>query len=253
MRKHLIWVLGLVAAIGCIGPGFASAFTTTQHIDGNVTPKKLPKHDKVPIALFTDVFATTDNPNGIPSPATLGKVDYDKDQGYYQKGLDTCNPNQFTAATTSQQAKDACPDSQIGDGSANVLIPTGPATPPLNVKAVITVFNGAHKTILLHTYNSLSGAQTLVGQLGPPDAAAGKKFGRTLTVQIPPLAGGSASIQEFNATVKKTYRYKGKKRSVFTAKCGPDKKFNFQARFTFQDGTSSTGTDVHKCKRKAGT
>ena len=248
MRKRLIWVLGLVVAFSCFGLGIASAFTTTQHINGSVTPKKRPKHDRVPTTLFTDVFGTTDNPNGVPSPTTLAKVDFDKDGAFYQKGLATCNPNQFTSATTTAQAKSACGRSQIGSGSAKILIPTGPSTPPLNVNAVITVFNGKHKTIILHTYNSLSGAQTLVGKLGP--STGGSKYGTTLTVQVPPLAGGTAVIQEFNATIHKTYHFKGKKRSVFSAKCGPDKKFNFQARFTYQDGTSSTGTDAQKCKQK---
>jgi hypothetical protein len=257
MRKHLILVLGSVVAFGCLSLGVASAFTTTQHIDGKVTPKKLPKDKRAPATLFIDVSGTTDNPSGVPAPTTLAKVDFDKDVAFYQKGLDTCNPNQFTSATTTQQAKTACGPSKIGAGTGNILIPTGPSTPPLAVTAVITVFNGKHKTILLHTYNSLSGAQTLVGQLGPADAAAGrvatasaKKYGITLTVQVPPLAGGTAVIQEFNATIKKTFRYKGKKRSIFSAKCGSDKKIRFQARFTFNDGTSSTGTDVQKCKQK---
>jgi len=257
MRKRLIWVLGLVVAFGCLSLGVASAFTTTQHIVGKVTPKKLPKDKRAPVKLFIDVFATTDNPSGVPSPATLAKVDFDKDTAFYSKGFATCDPSQFTAATTTQQAKAACGDAQIGTGSAKILIPTGPSTPPLRVAAVITVFNGKNKTIILHTYNSLSGAQALVGKLGPADAAAGratasaKKFGLTLTVPVPPLAGGTAVIEEFNATIKKTYFHRGKKRSLFSAKCGSDKKIRFQARFTFQDGTSSTGTDTRKCKQKS--
>jgi hypothetical protein len=186
--------------------------------------------------------------HGQSERRSIAKVDYDKDGAFYSKGLATCNPSQFTSATTTAQAKSACAASQIGGGSAKILIPTGPSTPPLNVSAVITVFNGKSKTIILHTYNSLSGAQTLVGSLGP--STGGSKYGTTLTVPVPPLAGGTAVIQEFNATIHKTYRFKGKKRSVFSAKCGPDKKFNFQARTTFSDGTSSTGTDAQKCKQK---
>ena len=248
MRKHLVWVMGLAAVVALASVGTAVAFTTTQLINGKVTPTKRPKAERVPATLFVDVSATTDNPNGVPSPATLGKVDFDKDGAFYQKGLATCDPSQFTSATTTQQAKSACGPSQIGTGSANILIPTGPSTAAINVSAVITVFNGKHKTIVLHTYNTLSGAQTLVGTLGP--STGGSKYGNTLTVQIPPLAGGTATIQEFNATIHKTFHFKGKKRSIFSAKCGADKKFNFQARFTFSDGTSSTGTAAQKCKQK---
>jgi hypothetical protein len=251
MRKQLIGGVALVLAFGCLGAGIASGFTTTQHIIGKVSPTKRPKDTRVPVKLFVDVFATTDNPSGIPTPATLAKVDFDKDAAFYQKGFPACDVSKFSSSTTTQQAKSACPGSQIGSGSATILIPTGPGTPPLKVTATITVFNGKHKTIVLHTYNSLSGAQSLVGKIGPAEAAAGRaNYGLTLTVQVPPLAGGTAAIQEFNATIKKTYRYKGKKQSIFSAKCGKDKKFNVQARFTFQDGTSSTGTYAQKCKQK---
>ena len=85
MRKHLVWVMGLAAVVALASVGTAAAFTTTQHINGKVTPTKRPKATRVPATLFVDVFATTDNPNGIPSPAKLGKVDFDKDGALLQK------------------------------------------------------------------------------------------------------------------------------------------------------------------------
>lgn len=251
MRKLLIGALGLVVALGCLGLGVASAFTTTQHIVGKVTPKKLPKNTRVPVKLFIDVFATTDDPSGIPSPATHGLVDFDKDTAFYQKGFPTCNYGQFTAATTTQEAKSDCSDSQIGTGTAVVLSPSSIGAPPLKVDATITAFNGKNKQIVLHTYNSVSGAQTLVGKVGPAKSGAGSAYGTTLDVVVPALAGGVGSIQEFNATIKKTYNYQGKKRSIFSAKCGSDKKLHFQARFTFKDGTSSTGTGTQTCTQKS--
>jgi hypothetical protein len=248
MRKHLIWVLGLAVALASVG--IASAVPNTQLITGQIKPSKLPKKGKAaPVSIFVDVSATNSgNANQLPNPTTLAKVDFDKDMKFQQKGFPSCDPTQFTASTTTSQAKSQCSDSLIGAGSSQVAIPTGPSTPPLNVTAVVTAFNGAHKTIVLHTYNSLSGAQTLVGQLAPA-SGAGSFYGITLTVPVPPLAGGTAVITEFNTKVKKTYHYKHKKRSIVASTC-KDKKLHFQARFTDNQGQTATGTSIQKCKPK---
>ena len=257
MRKHLFWApLALIALTAAGVASVASAVPNTQVITGSFKPKKLPKKKRAPIALFTNVSATNPgNPFGIPNPTTLAKVDYDKDGAFYQKGLPTCNPNQFSSATTTEQAKDECSDALVGRGGSQIAVPTGPNTPPLNVQATVTAFNGAKKTLVLHTYNALSGAQTLVGTIrraekGAPPAGAGRGYGITLTVPVPPLAGGTAVITQFDARVKKTWRFRGKRRSLLSSRCGPGKKLNAQARFTDNQGQVATDTFFQKCKQK---
>lgn len=276
MRKHLGWVLALaVALVSVVAASMASAAPNIQTISGKITPSKLPAHKRAPISLFTDVAATNpSNPNQIPNPTTLSKVDYDKDGAWYSKGLATCDASQFTAATTTQQASSQCSDSKVGGGSASIEVPTGAATPPIKVSAVVTAFNGkasqcraiapppqltATQTkfgcIILFSYNSLSGAQTLFGGVGPadkgsPPSGAGSGYGTTLTVVVPPLAGGSAVIQEFNTKVKKIYHFKGKKRSLESSVCGPDHKLIAQARFTDNQGQTAVGTTSQPCTVK---
>ena len=249
MRKHLIWALGLALAAASVAT--AAAAPNTQTITAKVRPKKLPKRPPAkPIKLFVDVSATNPgNPFGVPNPTTLAKVDFDKDLKYFQKGLARCDPNGFTAATTTQQARTECGDALLGTGTAAIKVPTGPGSPPLDVNAVVTTFNGKGKTIVFHTYNTLSGGQTLVGKLRRADAAAGKKYGMTLTVPVPPLAGGTAVITGFNTNVKKTYRFRGKKRSILSSTC-KDKKLFFQARFTDNVGQLATGRSKVACRQK---
>jgi hypothetical protein len=254
MRKHLIWVLALAVAL--LSVSTAWAVPNIQSISGSISPSKLPAKKRVPVSLFTDVSATNPgNPFQLPNPTTLSKVDFDKDGAFFQKGLPTCDPTQFTAATTTAQAKTACSDSLVGGGSAKIAVPTTTGAPPINIAAVVTAFNGAHKTIILFSYNTLSGAQTLVGQIGKadpgsPPSGAGPQYGITLTVPVPPLAGGSAVITEFNTKVKKIYRYHGKKVSLESSRCGPDKKLHSQARFTDNLGQVAVGTFTQKCKQK---
>jgi hypothetical protein len=249
MRKHLIWALGAALAVTAIGATVASAVPNTQTITGTISPSKLPKSGAgAPVSLFVDVSSTNSgNPNQIPNATTLAKVDFPKDAKVQQKGIPTCDSSGFTAATTTAQATSQCGPAKLGGGTAKIQVPTGASTPPLNVAAVVTAFNGKAKTLILFTYNSLSGAQTLVGKLGP--STGGSKYGTTLTVPVPPLAGGSAVIQEFNTKVKKIYHHGGKKLSYVSSTC-KSKKLPYQARFTDNTGQVATGTFTQKCKQK---
>ena len=256
MRRHLIWILA-IAGLSAFAAS-AIAVPNVQTVDGAFAPKKLPKHRRAPVSLFTDVAATNPgNPFQLPNPTTLAKVDYDQDGAFQQKGLPVCDPTQFNAATTTQDAKDACSDALVGGGSSQIAVPVSASAPPLTVTATTTAFNGRNKTVVLHTYNSLSGAQTLVGTIrkaepGSPPDGAGPGYGLTLRVPVPPLAGGTAVITEFNTKVKKVYHYQGKRLSLYTARCGPDKKLRIQARFTDNQGQVATASGFKKCKQKGG-
>jgi hypothetical protein len=251
MRKHLIWVLGLMGlAVALIGATIAQGVANTQTITGSVAPKKLPKSGaKAPVSVNIDVASTNSgNANNIPNATTLALVDFDKDMKFQQKGLPTCDPTQFTAATTTQQATTACSDSLVGNGSSKIQVPSTTGGPPINIAATVTAFNGKHNSLVLFTYNSLSGAQTLVGQLGK-DPSAGGAYGTTLTTPVPKLAGGSAVIQEFQTKVKKVYHHGGKKLSLASSSC-KDKKIKFQARFTDDQGNTAVAKSTQKCKQK---
>jgi hypothetical protein len=245
MRKHMIWILAVALALTAVG---AASGENIQSITGSVSPKKLPKKGAPKaVKLSVDVSTTNPaNPFSVPSPTTVAKVDFDKDLKIQNKGLPTCDTSSFGAATTIQDVKDECGPAIIGSGSATVQVPLGAGQPPTIVPAEVIAANVKGKQILLHTQNSLSGGQPLIGKIGK---GPGGKYGTTLTVNVPPLAGGSAVLTQFKAAIKKTYSLHGKKLSYVSANC-KDKKIHFQARFTYQDGTSDTATSTQKCKQK---
>jgi hypothetical protein len=257
MRKHLVWVLALAVALG--GASFAWA-ANTQTVNGQVTPKKLFKKVKKPITLRLTV-STRDaaDPTARPTPSSQVNVDIDKDIGFFNKGLKTCNPSSISTASTAT-AKSTCGNARV---STNNQVPYGGSGTPQNaavvrpqagsdIAAVVTVFNGPPQgkkpVVVLHTVNATTGTTVLTGVVGPPTAAG---YGHTLAVPTPALAGGLASIIDFTAQIKKTYKFKGKKRSFVSSSCR-DKKLKFQARATFQDGSSASGTSLQKCKIKPG-
>jgi hypothetical protein len=249
MRKHLIWVLGLAVAVGSVVlASVVTAAPNTQTITTKIAPKKLPKSSKVPVSLDTNVFATNPtNANQVPNPTTNAKVDYDKALKFQQKGFPTCDTSGFGAATTTQDVKDECGDAVIGSGSATVVVPTATGAPPLTVHADVIAANVKGNKILLHSYNSLSGGQPLIGQLSKESNGP---YGTLLDVDVPPLAGGSAVITQFQTKIDKTvYKFKGKKLSIVASSC-KDKKLKSQARFTDNQGQLATGTSSYACKQK---
>ena len=251
MRKHLIWVLGLVVAIGSVvAAGIAIAAPNTQSIVGSIKPKKLPKNERKPISLDVNVFSTNSgNANNIPNPTTLAKVDFSKNILFQQTGYPTCETSQFGSSSTTQDVKDECGDAVIGSGSATINVPTAGGGPPVVVKPDVVAANVKGNKILLHSHNSLSGGTPLVGQIQTKKSGGGK-YGLTLTVPVPPLAGGAAVITQFGAVIDKVaYNHKGKKLAIISSNC-KDKTMDFQARFTDDEGQLATGSDTYKCKRK---
>lgn len=250
MRKALVLALAFTVTLTTVGVvGIASA-ENIQSITGKVRPNKLFKKGKRRTVSVSVNVSTVNpsNPHGLPSPTTLAKVDFGKNLKFQNKGLDTCPFGRFTATTTTNQAESLCRSSLIGGGRSTVAIPTGPSSPPVIVAATVTAFNATKRRIVLHTFNSLSGATTLVGKLRR-DRSAGRRYRTTLIIPVPPLAGGAAVITQFQARVKKAYRFRGKWRSLASAHCR-GKRIRFQARFTYRDGTSDTARDKQRCKPK---
>jgi hypothetical protein len=252
MRKHLIWVLGLVVALASVGiASIASAAPNTQSITAKIKPKKRPSSTRVPISLDVNVFATNPtNPQQIPFATKLALVDFDKDVKFQQKGYPTCDPTQFGSQSTTQDVKAACPDSIVGSGTATVLLKSGPGLPPLTVHAQTIGANVKGNKVLLHSYTQEAGGVPLVGSF--VKSTGGSKYGTMLSTPVPPLAGGQGVISQFELkTDKIAYTNQGKHLAIVSAKCS-SKKLDFQARFTDDQTPANTavGHTTAKCKPK---
>ncbi len=250
MRKHLIWVLGLVVALASVGAAsLASAAVNSQSITAKIAPKKRSKTKRVPISLDVNVFATNPgNPQAVPNATTLALVDFDKDVKFQQKGYPTCDPSQFGSQSTTDDVQSACPDAIVGSGTATVILKSGPGLPPLTVHAKTIGANVKGNKVLLHSYTQEAGGVPLVGSF--KKSTGGHKYGQMLSTPVPPLAGGSGVISQFELkTDKIAYKHNHKKLAIVAAKCS-SKKLDFQARFTDDQGQTAVGHTTAKCKKK---
>jgi len=235
-KRLMIVALGATLALGVAASAIGA--TATQTIDSVLGGKTTPKFDKKkfkPTSIQVETTtADASNPAAIPPKTTQAKIVFDKkDVKFNAKAVPGCHASQIEN-TTTEAAKAACGSSIVGGGSAIAALPLGAGGTRQDFPAVVTAFNSADgKGILLHSRVGapLNTTVVLVGTLS----------GTTLTVQVPPLAGGVGGIAEFKTKVSKKDYVQGR--------CA-DKKINTSGTFTYSDAPSTTVSDTQKCKQK---
>ncbi len=255
-RNHFVSALGLALALGVTGVAHAAS---TQHIEAGIDPSKLPKKKFTKgVALTVRVFTT--GPSGVgpapnlPAQTATSDIDFDKNIKFTTKGLKRCDPNDPAIQSgTTQQAIEACPESIIGSGNAQVR-----CIPPLpDVPAVVTAFAATppdSARIILHSRaDALDNTTPLVGELQDSPKPG---FGDRLHVPVPQLAAGICTLTDFTTTVEKTIKGKGakkKKKHLVSARCkSKNKPLQISSDWTYYDGAppATNVTTTVPCKPK---
>lgn len=259
MRKTgLFGALTLVAALvvtGIATAGEATENGVTQTADLTVSPTKLPKKktkkvDPKDVSLNVAVGITAP-PGQKPPSANRVELDLDKDLTFNTKGIPTCDANAI-ATLNNEQAKQECKKAIIGSGTAAATCSGNPTPDIPDVK--VNAFNGEPKgknpVLLLHTESQLGG-NSIITILPGVLKKAGGAFGRTLDVEVPPLAGGACSIVDFETTVGKGEI--NKKYSDYVTGTCKDKKLTVDGVFTYsanpQGVNSLSPSDTQTCKQ----
>jgi hypothetical protein len=258
MRKRPTLIVGLAVAItaaivasaamaGPVGAPVASSDGNSQAIGAVIAPKKLYKKIFTPASLEVTTALTTSAPGGFPSPTTHVVIDFDKNAKIFTKGIPTCNAAALQS-TSTEVALQECGNAKIGAGSGQAVIKVGSNLVP--APATVTAFNGVpvggKPVVLLHTY-STTPVQTTLVLIGTVSNYNKEGYGPRLDVVVPLIAGGNGALTDFNVTIKKKYKYKGKPVSFISAKCPASKKLKVRSVFTFQDGQTSNPTYLQKC------
>jgi hypothetical protein len=259
MHKRLILIASLAALVAIAIPVSAAiAGETVTGPDGNtqsmeaaISPQALYKKTASPGSLFVDVkTGTIGSTTGAPSPAVHDVIDFDQNLALASKGLPTCNAAKLQN-TSTEAAERACASAIIGKGEATTLLPLGTLyTEPTKVTAFNGVPQGGKPVVLLHAYGT-SPVQTTLILVGVVTNLGKEGYGPRLDVTIPPIAGGSGAITDFQVKIQKTWTYKGKKKSFINAKCPASRKLRYRGAFTYKDGTTITATHTQACTPKA--
>lgn len=231
----------------------ASAQTVRQGnlvvtIEGGFSPKKLPKKTPAPIALSVSGSLKTADGTHPPALKTL-HLEFDRHGHLNTKGLATCKASQLQSTLTST-AERVCKEALIGTGRAEAEI-AFPEQAPFSAGGKLLIFNGAPKggkqTLLIHVYAFVPAPTTFVTTAVISKAKG--KYGTTADIAVPTIVAGQGSLIAFNATIQKTFTYKGKKQGVLLASC-PTGHLYAHGDFAFADGEKLSGNVVKSCTPK---
>ena len=237
MRRMGYVVASLVLTASLAVAASALAKTAVITVDGQVGGKQKPKFDKKkfkPTNIKIDTTTTdADNPDGLPPKVYQSVVKFDhKNIRFNHKAVPGCEASQIATATT-EDALAACGDAKVGTGLAVVNLPFGVGGARQDFDADVTAFNRSDANgILLHSrVTALQTTTVLTAVLK----------GSTLTVSVPPIAGGAGASSVFNTSV-------GRKDYV-QARC-KNKKIKYEETFSFTDAPDANASDTQPCKQK---
>jgi hypothetical protein len=75
------------------------------------------------------------------------------------------------------------------------------------------------------------------------------KYGYSVSVEIPKIAGGSGSVTNVEFTIDRKWTYKGQEHSYLNAEC-PSGRFVNQIEVAYAGGTNLHGSLVNSCLSK---
>jgi hypothetical protein len=229
--------VGALVAVSAIAVPSAIGAPATVTIDAKVTGKQKPKLDrkryKATSLSFGNTIADAANPAGLPPKVNQVVTKFDpKDIRFNSDAVPTCDIGQLQG-TTTEAALQACGDAQVGSGTAVANLAFGTGGTRQDFDSVITAFNKAGDNgILFHARSDALGTTIILD---------GTLRGHTLTVSVPPIAGGVGSSSEFNVRVQA--------KDYIEARC-KDGKINTEATFSFVDAPPASASDAQPCKRK---
>ncbi len=251
MRKRPLSIAFSIAlAVAAVAASVAVAGTTTGGGDSltataKIGPKKLSKTALTPATLEIKTKVST------TSPAAQAVMDFDKYGTYFAKGLPTCAERKL-AGKSGPDAIKACKKAMIGTGSASAVASFFGQS-PIDVKATLTVFNGPPQggkpTVFVHAYIKEPVENAFIFS-GVVSKRKKEGFGTRLEIDFPELFGGNGAVSEFNVKIHKTFTYKGKRRSLVSAKCPRSKKLKARIAVAYKDGEMLTVPVTQSCAQK---
>jgi hypothetical protein len=253
MKKRLVraTVIGsaiaLVVAASAMGkPEVVRFGNLFLRDDGGITPKRLSRHEQVPITAHLNAQIGTTDGTHPPAIESLD-AEFDKSIELDAVGLPACKRT-LIVATSTASAKKACPEAIVGTGEAEVQV-AFPEQEPFSATGPITLFNGGVQggttLLLIHTYVDVPAPTAVIATVKITKVHRGH-FGLDAVAAIPRIAGGAGSVTAFKITIGRSFTYKGKKQSYLTASC-PTGTYYTEGEVEFSDATKLHITHALPC------
>jgi len=221
--------------------------------DGGITPKSLPRTGTAPVSVTVDSsFATTDGSDPPPQLRQIA-IAINRNGRIFDRGLPTCQVRRIQPSTIAA-AKRICGGAIVGNGHVRVRVELADQ-PAFDFRGPMLVFNatrsGGKRRLLAQVYG-----------IKPPSAFVltfkiarkGGTFGTVIRTTLPKAARKWAYVTHFDMKLRRTYSYRGKRRSFISAGCAapagfPGAVYPFaRANFGFAGGKRVAATLVRDCR-----
>jgi hypothetical protein len=221
-------------------------------VQGKLAPTALPRSDAAPVSVTVGGRISTADGSDPPQLRTISLA-INREGRIDATGLPVCAERQIQPAN-DDAALDACRRSLVGEGSfaANVQFPQ---SSPFPSNGKVLAFNGrldGHPAILAHVYGTepVPTSYTLPFRIKPAKGT----FGTVLTASLPKVTGEWGFVTGIRMTLKRTFSYKGRRRSYLSSGCPAPAGFSkapfhlLRASFGFAGPVTLTQTLTRTCK-----
>lgn len=212
-------------------------------------PKLLPRVEYAPILLDGRTRLKTTDGSHPPAVTDL-RIDVPKDVRIRTLGLPVC-PSRRLEATTTTQARRACPDAILGIGYAEAEFKF-PDQAPVRGGSPITFFNGPKvnggMTVISHSYSEYPTPAAILVTFRIR-RVEDDRFGYRVEGRIPTLAGGAGSIIYSRFFYDRKWSYEGERLSFVESHCPvPGPRLIGRATARFDDGRLLGGLFFGGCQ-----
>lgn len=245
-------LLLLAAAAGVARADRVKEGNVIATFDGGISPSKLPRTGVAPVAVgIESSFAAADGSDPPPQLRRIS-IGINRQGRLFSRGLPTCRVGRIQPSTIAA-AKRICGGAIVGHGRVGVRVNL-PNQRPFDFQGPLLAFNAKrHKgkrRILAQVYG-----------IRPPSAFVltfrirrkGGTYGTVIETNLPQSARDWAYVTRFEMTLRRTYAWRGKRRSYLSAGCPappgfPGAIYPFaRARFDFADGQRLVSEETGNC------
>jgi hypothetical protein len=221
---------------------------------GGISPRQLPRHGTAPVGVIMGGKIKSTNSE---APPKLQKIILQINaHGHLQNsGLPTCSLGKLNSIS-SKGAEKACGRALVGHGNVTSRISL-PGQGAFASNGPLLAFNGRYHGrpaifAQVSTQAPLPLTYVIIFEIKKQHGT----FATSLIGTLPPIASEYGYISSFDLSLKRTYRFKGKRMSYAEAGCPAPKGFTIatfpfaKASYEFEGGLKLTSTLVRSCNAR---
>lgn len=246
-------VLGAATMAGAT-PTIIQSEGVRLSVDGQLSPKKLPRKGAAPISVQVGWKISTEDGSPPPKLKSL-QIEINRHGAFDYVGLPNCSYPQIQPAST-QRALAGCRPSLVGRGTFTAEISLRGQEESYETKGKLLFFKGEQngKTVL---YGQIYSAHPFATSFVIPFAIEPKRtgtYGTVLAATLPKALRSWGNLTGIEMKLERSYGYKGTRHSFLSAGCPAPKGLRLgsfklaRTSFDFTGGKSISSTVTGSCK-----